>query len=57
MAPFVGGDDAPDSESPPSKVAECVKGPPGLQRSDLHLQHCLHMSSDEVLMELLHSGV
>lgn len=53
-----GGDDgAPDSESPPNTAAEGVKGPPGLRRSDLHLQRCLRMPSDEPLMELLQSGV
>lgn len=59
-APFVdddgGGDGAPDSESPPSIAAEGVKGPPGLQRCDLHLQRYLRMLSDEPRMELLQSG-
>lgn len=61
MVPSVGGDGggdgAPDSESPPNIAAEGVKGPPGLQRSDLHLQRCLRIPSDEPLMEPLQSLV
>lgn len=52
-----GGGGAPDSESPPSIAAEGVKGPPGLQRCDLHLQCCIRMASDEPRMELLQSEV
>lgn len=61
MVPFVGGDGggdgAPDSESPPNIAVEGVKGLPGLPRSDLQLQRCLRIQSDEPLMALLQSGV
>lgn len=51
-----GGDGGSGPELPPSTSAEGVKGRPGLQRSDPHLQRCLRTQPDEPPTELL-SGV
>lgn len=54
MVPFVGDDGGggvPGLELPPSTLAEGGKGPPGLQKRDLHLQRSLRTHPDEPQME------